>query len=157
MATSLGKEDVVSEILNLEIQDSAVREEYLSEAFCSAIVSGHSKRDMALLLLQAGANVNRKIKDSRTPLIRSIECSEVSMARLLVRHGARADISDANGNLPLTLAASKGYHLLVRDMVRSGKPLMRRTVVDPQRFVSQRRVDIRTLSKCFSMAPPINI
>lgn len=120
VAISLGKEDV-SELLNLEIQDSAVREQYLIEALCSAIVRGHSKRDMALLLLQAGANVNGKIKNGRTPLIRSIECSEVSMARLLVRHGARADISDANGDLPLTLAASKGYHLLVRDIVQSGK------------------------------------
>lgn len=121
VAISLGKEDVVSELLKLEIQDSAVREEYLSKAFCSAIVHGHSKRDMALLLLQAGANVNVIIKDGRTPLIRSIECSEVSMARLLVRNGARANIPDANGDFPLTLAASKGYHLLVRDIVRIRK------------------------------------
>ena len=121
VAISLGEKDVVSELLNLEIHDSAVREEYLSEAFSSAIVRGHRKRDMALLLLQAGANVNRKIKDGRTPLIRSIECSEVAMARLLVRRGARADIAAANGDLPLTLAAWKGYHLLVRDIVRSGK------------------------------------
>ncbi|KAK4697091.1 hypothetical protein P7C71_g935, partial [Lecanoromycetidae sp. Uapishka_2] len=84
------------------------------------VVRGRSKPDMALLLLEAGANVNKVIKDGRTPLIRSIECSEVSMARLLVRHGARADIPDADGDLPLTLAASKGYHLLVRDLVRSG-------------------------------------
>lgn len=121
VAISLGKEDVVSELLKLEIQDSAVREEYLSKAFCSAIVRGHSKRDMALLLLQTGANVNVIIKDGRTSLIRSIECSEVSMARLLVRNGARANIPDANGDFPLTLAAPKGYHLLVRDIVRIRK------------------------------------
>ena len=121
VAISSGYEDVVSDLLKLEIQDAAVREEYLSKAFCAAIIRGHSKRDMALLLLQAGANVNAIIRDGRTPLIRSIECSEVSIARLLVRYGARADIPDANGDLPLTLAAWKGYHLLVRDLVRSGK------------------------------------
>lgn len=121
VAISWGKEDVVSELLKVDIQDSAAREEYLLEALFSAIFRGHSKRDMALLLLQAGANVNGKIKNGRTPLIRSIECSEVPIARLLVRQGARADISDANGDLPLTLAAYKGYHLLVRDIVRSGK------------------------------------
>lgn len=121
VAISSGKEDVVSELLKLEFQDPAVREEYLSKALSSAIIRGHSKRDMALLLLQAGANVNGIIKDGRTPLTRSIECSEVPIARLLVRYGARADISDAHGNLPLTLAAWKGYHLLVRDIVRSGK------------------------------------
>ena len=121
VAISSAREDVVSELLKVEIQDPALREEYLSQALCSAIVRGHSKRDMALLLLQAGANPNGIIKDGRTPLTRSIECSEVPIARLLVRHGARADISDAHGDLPLTLAAWKGYHLLVRDIVRSGR------------------------------------
>ena len=49
--------------------------------------------------------------------IRSIGLKEVPLARLLVRYGARADFSDDNGDFPLTLAAEKGYHLLVRDIV----------------------------------------
>ena len=121
VAISSGNGDVVGELLKVEIQDSAVREEYLLSALRSAIVRGHSKRDMALLLLHAGANVNGQIKEGCTPLIRSIECSEVSMARLFVRFGARADIPDTKGQFPLTLAAWKGYHLLVRDLVQSGK------------------------------------
>lgn len=121
LAVSFGRGDVVSELLECEIPDSVTREEYLLKALCSAIVHNRSKRDMALLLLQAGANVNGKTKDGCTPLIRSIECSEASMARLLVRHGARADIVNADGDPPLTLAARKGYHLLVRDIVQSGK------------------------------------
>ena len=121
LAISSGKEEVANELIKWDIPDPVVREEYLSEALRSAIVRERSKRDMALLLLQAGANVNRVFKDGRTPLIRSIECSEVPMARLLIRYGARADISNADGDLPVTLAAWKGFHLLVRDILSSGK------------------------------------
>lgn len=53
--------------------------------------------------------------------VRSIEFKEVPLARLQVRHGARADISADNGGFPLTLAAEKSYHLLVRDNCDSGK------------------------------------
>ena len=121
LAIKCGNEDIVRELLNVEIQDPAAKEEYLSQAFSSAIIPGFSKRNLALLLLEAGANVNRRMNNGQTPLIRSIECKEVAMARLLVRHGARADVPDADGNLPITLAASKGYHLIVRELLQNKK------------------------------------
>ena len=120
-AVSSGREEIVTELLNIEMEDSPMREEYLSEALSAAIVRGRCRRDMVLLLLEAGANPNVYNKHASLPLLRSIECSEVPTARLLVTNGARGDMSDPHGDMPLTLAAYKGYHLLVRDIVRRGK------------------------------------
>jgi ankyrin repeat protein len=114
--------EATSLLLQCEISDPEARRAWLGGAFLYASAAGH--RDAILQLLRAGADINI-LQDwgnykGATPLIVAIFNGEVKTAQLLVRQGARQDIAEDRGHLPLSSAAELGYDLLVRDLIRAG-------------------------------------
>ncbi|KAB8299009.1 hypothetical protein EYC80_001141 [Monilinia laxa] len=85
--------------------------------------AGKGDRNAILELLKAGADIDtRQTKEAggNTPLLVAIGNEEMQSARLLVRQGAKLDIVDEKGRMPLEMAIRKGYELLTRDIVEKG-------------------------------------
>lgn len=103
-------------------------QESLNEALRYAARSGD--RSAVMELLKAGADINAVSEDGfpkrATPLLLAVLSNEVKTAQFLIRKGARQDLADSTGRLPLPLAAENGHELLVRDLIRGGgKPDMK--------------------------------
>jgi len=114
--------EAVTLLLQCEISDLETRKVWLERSLLYASAAG--RRDAVLQLLRAGANINaiqeEGIYKGATPLLLAIFNGEVKTAQLLVRQGARQDIAEESGHLPLSSAAELGYDLLVRDLIRAG-------------------------------------
>lgn len=84
---------------------------------------GH--RELALLLLDRGADVNARSKSERfaranTPLHAAAANKQVEVARLLVERGADVNAKDGHGFTPLALAANSKSDLLMLLLLEQG-------------------------------------
>lgn len=64
----------------------------------------HNFTDALCVLLQRGADVNRKIDGGVTPLHIAVSNNNTNVMRILLRHGASTNIKNDNGNTPLDAA-----------------------------------------------------
>jgi ankyrin repeat protein len=114
--------EVITLLLQVKISDPIVRNAWLERSLRYACRVG--ERDAVLQLLRAGANINaieeEGVPKGATPLLLAILNGHVKTAQLLIRRGARQDLADEKGRLPLPSAAENGYDLLVRDLIRAG-------------------------------------
>lgn len=69
--------------------------------------------------LQAGADVNQRLSDERTPLMLAILHERWDAAHALIRRGADVHARDRGGNTPLMFAAEKSPDL-VEELIRTG-------------------------------------
>jgi ankyrin repeat protein len=75
------------------------------------------------LLIQNGADVNRKTEDQETPLDLASRCGELEISRLLVLQGATVECRDKEGRTPLKTASHFGHLDVVRFLIDSGADL----------------------------------
>ena len=87
--------------------DSRDDDDYGSTPLHWACLKGH--REIALLLLERGADIEAGDEDGRTPLHFACLRGHVETALLLVRRGAEIDVADSSGKTPLQLAEQKGF------------------------------------------------
>ncbi|KAB5581309.1 hypothetical protein PHYPO_G00174090 [Pangasianodon hypophthalmus] len=96
----------------------AAEEDRLANELTSAAAAGDTER--AELLLQNGAEINRANRFGRTP-VQVMMMGSVSMASLLLSHGANPNMADVStGVTPLHDAAREGFLLTVQLLVRAG-------------------------------------
>ena len=82
------------------------------------VAAGRGHRDMALLLLDRGANVQGPALDCRwTPLALAAYRGHLGVVQLLVERGA--DLSEAGGN-PLHFAGQRGHKAICTYLVEQG-------------------------------------
>lgn len=122
------------------------------------------------LLVRAGADVNARADDARqsTPLFSAIEnyleskdrTEAALIIRILVHLEAKIDATDAGGNTPLALAATKNQPDLIRLLLELGADPARRLVngrtpLDYARAANAEDA-IQALAAAPSKAPPAN-
>lgn len=113
--------DSLALLLRADIKDSKVRDSWLERGLRYACAQGN--RSIVLDIIRAGANINAKEEGEWTGangLLIAILYRHPKTAQLLVRNGAKQDIPDNQGRLPLPLAAKQGFELLVRELIRAG-------------------------------------
>ena len=71
------------------------------------------KVDVARLLLDKGAEVDRACEDGRTPLYIACQNGHVDAARLLLDKGAEVDRAMKDGVTPLMIAQHQGHSSIV--------------------------------------------
>ncbi len=72
-------------------------------------------------LIIAKANVNELDHHQRTPLLKAARHNSKSdILRLLLKHGAKPDIADEEGNTPLHFAAQRGTEELAKFLLTLG-------------------------------------
>jgi ankyrin repeat protein len=72
-------------------------------------------------LIIAKANVNELDNHQRTPLLKAARHNSKSdIVRLLLKHGAKPDIADEEGNTPLHFAAQRGTEELAKFLLNLG-------------------------------------
>ena len=103
-------------------------------------------RATAVLLLDAGANMEIRDGLNSTPLIAAIGNGCTSVAELLIKRGANVSAEENTPRSPLILAARRGKYLLVEPLIKagasitqkageSGDPLLSWAVVGGNRLV----------------------
>lgn len=114
-----GSESVVKLLLGAKAKDITARDRQREGALITASIRGH--RDIIVLLLEKGVDIDTEGYRGRTPLIFAINEKQIPTARLLIRRGAREDKSDKDGELPLFMAAENGLHVVVKEIVKKTK------------------------------------
>lgn len=74
----------------------------------------------AEMLLKAGANINIRDEDKKTPLMRAAKNSDVKMVEMLLRYNPELDVQDKDGLTALMYAASKAKHENVEQLLNAG-------------------------------------
>ena len=69
------------------------------------------------VLIDAGADIETKDKEGRSPLHRASISDKIAVVKMLVEAGARVRVTDTNGDTCLTLAAYFGHTVTVRYLV----------------------------------------
>lgn len=90
--------------------------------FCS-ICSNENypvKRELTALLLSKGANINAKNLDNQTPLHGAATYGYVHLSRYFLQRGAKADVMDSFGKLPINYALEYGPHYTTAFILLSG-------------------------------------
>ena len=116
-AALFGHESTVNLLLQAQAKDPAIRAEQLKKAIILASIKGH--RDVILALLEAGVSIDSVGYLGKTPLLHAIEEKQIPTIRLLIRRGARQDLADDNGILPIFLAADYGLDVVVTELIRN--------------------------------------
>lgn len=113
---------VITLLLGAKVSDPAVRNSWLEGGLRYACRVG--ERGVVLQILQERTNINTVeetgVPRGASPLLLAILSGHVKTAQLLIRRGARQDLADEQGRLPLPLAVENGYELVVRDLIRAG-------------------------------------
>ncbi|KAF5003680.1 hypothetical protein FDECE_9790 [Fusarium decemcellulare] len=132
-ASYFGIEVVVKHLLNirgleLDQQDMV----YKRSALSWAAGNGHSGvvrrliRGMTMgqrlwkIELRAGADVNLRDADGRTPLFYAVWTGNVAIVQRLIHDGARVDIQDVIGGTPVSYAVSNGYQEVAKILLEAG-------------------------------------
>ena len=68
-----------------------------------------------------GADVHKASNRNRTPLHAASYEGHIDVARLLLAHGADADVKDEDGDTPVADAKSRGHSAVVALLVESTK------------------------------------
>ncbi|CAH8464243.1 unnamed protein product [Heterobilharzia americana] len=74
----------------------------------------HNQSNVAFSLCNAGAPLEVRNKNRKTPLLCAVIAGSENCLRVLIRAGARADVTDEGGNTPLHLAAIQGDYPIVK-------------------------------------------
>ncbi|XP_033746660.1 ankyrin repeat domain-containing protein 26-like isoform X4 [Pecten maximus] len=83
-----------------------------------ACVQGHSGVVQELLEWHAKTNVGDN--DSKTPLIKAVECNREECVMLLLEHRGDVDAIDRDGDASLHIAVRNGYTNIVKVLLRNG-------------------------------------
>ncbi|TVY21507.1 Ankyrin-1 [Lachnellula arida] len=109
-------------LLEAKVEDIEARSAWLNSGLRYACRTGD--REAIIQILAGGADINSAeltgSPKGATPLLLTILNGHVQAAQLLVRRGARVDLGDEMGRLPLPTAAEKGYDSVVRGLIRAG-------------------------------------
>jgi ankyrin repeat protein len=113
IATCLGREDIVIEILSTLSSDQRrveieTRDRFGATPLIWASVTG--RVEIAKLLLNAGAKVDAKDAKGRTSLIRAVPRGHFEIAKILVENGADVNMRSKNNSTPLLWAACRGRY-----------------------------------------------
>jgi ankyrin repeat protein len=121
-ATNYKNTEAITLLLQVKISDPVAHNAWLESSLRYASRVG--ERGAVLQLLREGANVDaveeKSVPKGATPLLLAILNGHVKAAQLLIHHGARHDLTDEEGRLPLPSVVENGYDLLVRDLLRAG-------------------------------------
>lgn len=114
--------EVVDILLGIKMNDAEKRKAWINSALLVAAIYG--RRGATLRFLDEGADIDTRYAEGNrkgaTPLLLATLEGHVQTAQFLVRRKASQDIASDLGDLPLAVAARKGHHLLVRDLIRAG-------------------------------------
>ena len=118
--TILGNANIVKALLsagaNTEVHDASTWR--LTPLMVTVFSTG--RNDIAELLINAGANVNRLTPHNYYALHRAAWDGNIDVVRLLLDHGARNDDPTFDGNTPLALAAHGGHDDVLELLIRRG-------------------------------------
>ncbi|KAG2464607.1 PSD10 ATPase, partial [Polypterus senegalus] len=103
-ACSAGHTDIVEFILGLNVEIDL-------------------KDDIALMLLENGADPNATDKFESTPLHRAAAKGNFRLIQLLLKHGASTNIQDSEGNTPLHLACDEERGEAAKLLVEHGSSI----------------------------------
>lgn len=94
----------------------------------AALSFAFDRSDIALLLIEHGADVNERYERFKgpTPLLFALRNDMDSLVLPLLEHGAAIDVVDVDGKTPLHHAAGKGDEKMVRFMIDHGASLTRK-------------------------------
>ncbi|XP_031796000.1 ankyrin repeat domain-containing protein 7-like [Sarcophilus harrisii] len=81
-----------------------------------ACANGHP--DVVCLLVERKCQLNLLDKDSRTPLMKAIECQQEECATILLEHGADPNLGDARNNNALHYIASGRTKFMAEKLVK---------------------------------------
>ncbi|KAK2027332.1 hypothetical protein LX32DRAFT_564597 [Colletotrichum zoysiae] len=87
--------------------------------------------DIARLLLQYGADVNRQNQAQRTPLHTAVQADDLEMVKLLTDHGASLHIRDSHGRTAIELAIYDSSPGMVQFFLDKGASVSRILESDP--------------------------
>ncbi|TVY30865.1 Ankyrin-1 [Lachnellula hyalina] len=109
-------------LLEVKMEDTKARSDWLNSGLRYACRTGD--REAIVQVLAGGADINSAeltgSPKGATPLLLTILNGHVQAAQLLVRRGAKIDLGDEMGRLPLPTAAERGYDSVVRGLIRAG-------------------------------------
>jgi len=75
---------------------------------------------MIKILVNAGADVNRRVAEGRTPIYHAIYSTSVETVKLMIELGAKLDVEDSGGYTPLRYAATR-LQTKMFDVLRTGR------------------------------------
>ena len=116
----LGRADIVRVLLaagaNPEVYEDIIwRYGPLVMSICTT-----GRNDIAEMLINAGANVNRLTPQKYSALHYAAWHGNIGVVRLLLDHGARDDDPTGGGHTPLALAAHGGHDDVLELFIRRG-------------------------------------
>ena len=118
-AAGSGSEGVVKLLLGAKGKDTTARVSQRELALVKASILGN--RNIIVLLLEKGVNIDTEVYRRKTPLICAIDGRQIPTARLLIRRGAREDKPDEAGRLPLFMAVERGLEVVVKEIIKKTK------------------------------------
>jgi ankyrin repeat protein len=78
------------------------------------------RRDIACALIHAGARVDTRTRDDRTPLHHAAMTGRLDVVKMLASDGARVNSTDVQGRTALHAAAARGHARTVRTLLELG-------------------------------------
>jgi ankyrin repeat protein len=118
-ATFCGMPDIVKFLIFEHSQDLNARGFFFNQTpLHTALHGGHA--DIALLLLEHGADAKAKDDEERTPLHLASQGGHVEVVRVLLEHGADMESRDVYSNSPLDRASREGHVEVARVLLEHG-------------------------------------
>lgn len=110
------------EIVKLLLSSGAKLEERPYYTGITALIGSviNNQLDIADILIQNGANINAKAKDSVSSLLYAAGYGYVLMTDMLIFYGADINAKDTDGNNAIIIAAINGYREIVDSLIRKG-------------------------------------
>lgn len=113
-------------------KDGAVRKHFSNLMLPHAVDHGH--KDLAVLLRDNGADMNRQNPGRETALHKSCAAGHIETVQMLLENGVAVNVTDTRRHTPLHLACSKGHLEIVQLLVRNGADVSMRTMFDETAF-----------------------